>query len=51
MRLSVGEIVKATGGTLLFGNEEIICLNVFTDSREKRKDGLFVPLKGIDFDG
>ena len=51
MRFSVGEIAEITGGKLLFGNKDEICGNVFTDSREKTENGLFIPLKGEKFDG
>ena len=44
MRFSVGEIAEITGGKLLFGNKDEICGNVFTDSREKTENGLFIPL-------
>lgn len=48
--LKISEIIKATGGTLVLGNENDEIENITTDSR-KAKGALFVPLKGENADG
>ncbi len=49
--ISIKEIICATGGTLLCGNEDIIIENVTTDSRKSGENMLFIPLEGETFDG
>ncbi len=49
--LSVTEIEKAVGGTLLCGNPETKVRQVTIDSREEAEQGLFVPLVGEKTDG
>lgn len=44
--LSVGEIVKATGGKLLCGSEDTLITSVSTNSKEILENSLFVPLIG-----
>ena len=51
MRFSIDEIVTAVGGKLLFKKKDTEINGVFTDSREKNDGGLFIPLKGENFDG
>lgn len=48
--LSIGEIISATGGKLLCGDESTVIDNIAIDSR-KADSGLFVPLKGENSDG
>jgi UDP-N-acetylmuramoyl-tripeptide--D-alanyl-D-alanine ligase len=47
----VGEIVRACGGVLLRGGSEIAFDGISTDSRDIRKNDLFIPIKGMNFDG
>ena len=49
-KISVSEIVRATGGTLIFG-EDVSVQSISTDSRETGKNCLYIPLKGERFDG
>lgn len=44
--LRVKEIVKAVGGTLIYGEEDISVLTVSTNSKEISENGLFVPIIG-----
>ncbi len=48
--ITVKEIVLATGGTLLWGNEETVVSSVCTDNRKTTPDSLFIPLIGERFD-
>lgn len=48
--LKISEIVRATGGTLIAGDENYEIKSITTDSR-KAKDALFVPLAGENVDG
>lgn len=48
--LTIAEIVEATGGELISGNLDAIVSSITTDSR-KATSGLFVPLRGDNFDG
>ncbi len=45
------EIVRACRGTLLRGNSKTAFEGISTDSRNIRKNDLFVPIKGTNFDG
>ena len=49
-KMSVSEIVSATGGTLIFGGNESV-ESISTDSREAGGNCLYIPLKGERFDG
>lgn len=49
--LYVKDIVKATGGELVCGDENRIIKSVSTDSRCLDGDTLFIPIKGERFDG
>lgn len=51
MRLTVGEILDATGGQLVRGSKEAVVTGVSTDSRTVRKGQLFVALRGDKHDG
>lgn len=51
MTLSVEEILRATGGTLLQGDPNIYFKGISTDSRTVREGELFFALKGVHFDG
>ena len=46
MKLTVGELVKMSGGRLLCGAEDIVISSVCIDSRKIVPGGLFVPLIG-----
>ncbi len=48
--ITVKEIVLATGGTLLWGNEETAISSVCIDNRKVTPDSLFIPLIGERFD-
>ncbi len=50
-RMTVKEIVKATGGRLLFGDEKSVVESVSIDSRDIKENALFVPLIGERSDG
>lgn len=50
MKITVGEAVRACGGTLLCGNPETILTSVSTDSRKITPGSLFVPIKGENTD-
>ena len=51
--MKVGDIVKATGGVLLRGDpaREVSPRAFSTDSRTMRRGGIFIALKGPNFDG
>lgn len=49
--LSVEEILKATGGSLITGRTEQPFHGLSTDSRNLSQGNLFVPLKGENYDG
>ncbi|MBQ4109608.1 MAG: UDP-N-acetylmuramoyl-tripeptide--D-alanyl-D-alanine ligase [Clostridia bacterium] len=49
--LKISEIVKATGGELLFGCEDNVIENIVTDSRQAVKGTLFAAIKGENADG
>lgn len=51
MRFSIDEIVSAVSGKLLFKKKDTDVDGVFTDSREKKENALFIPLAGENFDG
>lgn len=50
-KITIREILTATGGKLISGNEETIINNITTDSRKAEQGILFVALKGDNFDG
>lgn len=49
-RLTVEEILKATGGELLGGSKDFGISGVSTDSRKASEKDIFFPLKGENFD-
>jgi len=49
--LSVQDIVKATGGTIIGRRTETVFQGISTDSRQTVKGNLFIPLTGETFDG
>ncbi len=49
--LTIRDILKATGGTLLTGDEDLIINGITTDSRQSAPGALFVPIIGDKFDG
>ncbi len=51
MRLTVKELLEATNGTLLSGDEGTVIRHVSIDSREIPEDCLFVPIRGETNDG
>ncbi len=51
IRLSINEIIAATGGTLEAGELDAILTGISTDSRRISHGCLFIPLKGENFDG
>ena len=51
LKITVGEIVKATHGELLSGESEQEINSVSIDSREISKNALFVAIKGENSDG
>lgn len=46
MKLSISEIIQATGGSLLCGTEDTAIKSFFSDSREAVNGGMFVPFRG-----
>ena len=44
--LSIKELVRATNGNLINGNEDYIPLSYEIDSRNIKKDNFFIPIKG-----
>ena len=51
MQISVKQIICATKGELLCGNEDVVVCNITIDSREEAKQALFVPIVGEKTDG
>ena len=51
MRLKLSDILKATGGTLLCGDENTVITSFITDSREAKAGAMFVPIRGERADG
>lgn len=51
MILRIEEVLRATGGRLLQGEEEVFFQGISTDSRTVRVGELFIALKGPRFDG
>ena len=49
--LSIREIADAVGGSVVFGNEDVMISYVNTNSKEEVKDSLFVPIIGERVDG
>ncbi len=49
--MTVGDILKATGGALLRGDEKTEIYGVCTDSRTVERGALFIALAGESFDG
>ncbi len=49
--LSAGEILEATGGTLIRGAADWSCRGISTDTRTLRPGNLFIALTGENFDG
>ena len=49
--ISIKEIICATSGTLLCGNEDVAIESLTTDSRKSGENMLFIPLEGETFDG
>lgn len=51
MRMKISEIVKATGGKLLCGDESTVVTAFITDSRQGKAGAMFVPIRGERADG
>ena len=49
--ITAAEIVRVTGGTLVFGDPEASVTKLATDSREIPENALFVPIEGERIDG
>jgi len=49
--LKIAEVIKATYGKLIYGDDEVLVTGVSTDSRTIKKGELFVPIVGERFDG
>ena len=49
--MSIKEIADALNGKLNNCKEDIMIKGVSTDSRKIKKDDLFIPIKGLNFDG
>lgn len=49
--MKISEIVKATGGTLLFGDESFIVTGFCQDTRKINQGDMYIPLIGDVFDG
>lgn len=50
-KLYLKEIAEATGGTILFGNEEVYAESVVIDSRKVTENSLFIGIAGEQVDG
>lgn len=51
MRVKISEILKATGGKLLCGDEGVVVTTFITDSRQAKAGAMFVPIRGERADG
>ena len=51
MKLSVSEIARAVGGTVIYGDPEVQVESITTDSHIMKGADLFVPIKGARVDG
>lgn len=49
--LTVKDIVNSTNGKLVIGDEKIICKNFQRDTRQIKKDDVFIAFKGENFNG
>ena len=49
--LTVKDIIECTNGELIIGDEHIICANFKRDTREIKKDDVFIAIKGKNFNG
>ncbi len=50
-KMTIKDILTATGGTLLSGDENTVVTDVITNSREAGEGMLFIPIIGDKFDG
>ena len=51
MDIKVKDIIKICDAQLVYGNEEEICKNYSKDTREIKKDDVYIGIKGENFDG
>ena len=51
MRVKISDILKATGGKLLCGDENVVVTSFITDSRQGKAGAMFVPIRGERADG
>ena len=49
--IQVKDIVRECNGSLVFGDENIECINFSTDTRKIENGDVYVGLKGEKFDG
>lgn len=50
-KMTVSDILTATGGTLISGDENTLITDVISDSRKMCEGALFIPIEGDKFDG
>ena len=51
MDIKVKDIIKICDAQLVYGSEEEICQNFSKDTREIKKDDVYIGIKGENFDG
>ena len=51
MDIKVKDIIKICDAQLVYGNEEEICQNFSKDTREIKKDDVYIGIKGENIDG
>jgi len=49
--LKIAEVIKATNGKLIYGDDEILVSGISSDSRTIKEGELFIPIIGERFDG
>ncbi len=50
-KIRVKDILKITGGTLIYGNEEEVCENFSRNTKEINEGDIYIGFKGENFDG
>ena len=50
-KLTIENIINITGGNLLTGNNEEICINFSKDTRTIKNGDIYIGIKGEKFDG
>ncbi len=51
MKLSIKEILEATGGELISGGDPLVEVEISTDTRTIKENDIYLPLSGENFDG